>query len=64
MNLDKLKKYVALGTVVVLVLLYILTFILSIADSSASGSLFIASLFASVTLPLIVWVILLLAKRK
>ena len=64
MNLDKLKKYVALGTVVVLVLLYILTFILSIADSSASGSLFIASLFATVTLPVIVWVILLLAKRK
>jgi len=64
MNLDKLKKYVAIGTVVVLVLLYILTFILSIVDSSASGSLFIASLFATVTLPLIVWVILLLAKRK
>ena len=64
MNLDKLKKYVAIGTVVVLVLLYILTFILSIVDSSTSGSLFIASLFATVTLPLIVWVILLLAKRK
>jgi len=64
MNLDKIKKYVALATVVILVLLYIITFVLSIIDSSASGQMFMASLFATVTLPLIVWVILLLANRK
>lgn len=64
MNLDKLKKYVAMATVVILVLLYVLTLIFAIIDSPNSGKMFIASLFATVTLPIIVWVILLLANRK
>jgi len=64
MNLNKLKKYIALTTVIILVLLYMITFFFAISNSPNSGKWFLASFFATVTLPIIVWVILLLARRK
>ncbi len=50
------KQIVALIGVALLVLLYIVTLILAIVDTSASGTMFGISLIASVFIPLLIWI--------
>ena len=50
------RRILALGGVIVLVLMYIITLIAAITDSSASGHLFAMSLFASFALPFLIWI--------
>ena len=50
------KQIVAIAGVVILVLMYIVTLIVAIVDSSASGKLFALCLFASIALPILIWI--------
>ena len=50
------RQVVALAGVILLVLMYIVTLIAAITDSSASGNLFALSLFASFALPFLIWI--------
>ncbi len=50
------KQVVAIIGVLLLVLMYLATLIAAIADSSASGRLFWICLYATVAIPLLVWV--------
>lgn len=50
------RQTAALIGVVLLALLYVLTLIASVTDSSASGTWFRASLFATMALPLLIWI--------
>ncbi|MCM1190824.1 MAG: hypothetical protein NC123_02450 [Butyrivibrio sp.] len=50
------KQVVAIVGVVLLVLMYIVTLIAAIADSSASGRLFWVCLYATVVIPILIWV--------
>ena len=50
------KQVVAMAGIVLLVLLYVVTLLVAIFDSSASGRLFQACLFATVAVPLLCWI--------
>lgn len=50
------KQIAALTGVVLLVLLYIISLVTAVTDSSSSGTWFRASLFATVALPLFIWI--------
>ena len=50
------RRVLALAGVIVLVLLYVITLIAAITDSSASGRLFALSLFASFAFPILIWI--------
>ncbi len=50
------KQIVAIIGVVLLVLMYIAALVAAIADSSASGNLFRVCLYATVVIPIIIWV--------
>lgn len=50
------KQVVAMAGIVLLVLLYVVTLLAAIFDSSASGRLFQACLFATVAVPLLCWI--------
>ena len=50
------KQIVAMAGVVLLALLYVITLIVAIVDSSASGRLLWMCLFATVAIPLLIWV--------
>ena len=50
------KQVVAIIGVVLLVLMYIITLITAVADSSASAKWFRISLFGTLAIPLIIWV--------
>ncbi len=50
------KQVVAICGIVVLVLLYLVTLIAAFIDSSSSGRLFGACLFATVAIPLLIWI--------
>lgn len=50
------KQVVALAGVVLLVLLYIVTLIVAIVDSTASARWFWTCLFATVAIPLLIWI--------
>lgn len=50
------KQVVAMIGVVLLVLMYIVTLIAAIVDSSASGRLFWVCLCATVVIPILIWV--------
>lgn len=50
------KQIVALGGVVLLVLLYIVTLIVAIVDNSDSGKWFMSCIFATMAIPLLIWV--------
>lgn len=52
----KTKQILALGAVVLLVGLYVATFLFAIIDLPGFPSLFRASLFATVTVPLLLWI--------
>lgn len=50
------KQVVAIIGIVLLVLMYIATLIAAIVDSSASGHLFWVCLYATVVIPILIWV--------
>lgn len=50
------KQVVAIVGIVLLVLLYLVTLFAAIFDNSASGSLFWMCLFATVAIPLLIWI--------
>lgn len=50
------KRLAALIGVALLVMLYIVTLIVAIADTSSSGQWFRICLFATVAIPLLVWI--------
>lgn len=50
------KQVVAIIGIVLLVLLYLVTLIVAFVDTSASGRLFGICLFATIAVPLLVWI--------
>lgn len=50
------KQVVAIIGIVLLVLMYIITLITAITDSSASAKWFRISLFATLAVPLVIWI--------
>lgn len=50
------KQIVAMAGIVLLVLLYVITLIVAIVDSSASGRLLWMCLFATVAIPMLIWI--------
>ncbi len=54
-TVSKMKRFLSLTGVVLLLALYLLTFILAIADNSASLQLFYASVVATILIPILIW---------
>lgn len=50
------RQVVAIIGIILLVLMYIATLIAAIADSSASGHLFWMCLYATIVIPILIWV--------
>ena len=50
------KQIVAIAGVILLVLLYIVTLAAALIDTSASGQLFRICLFATVAIPILIWI--------
>ncbi len=50
------KQVVAWIGIILLILLYAVTFIMAFVDTSASGKLFILCLFSTVAVPCLIWV--------
>lgn len=50
------KQIVAILGIVLLVLLYLVTLFAAIFDTSATGTLFAMCLFATIAVPLLIWV--------
>lgn len=50
------KQVVAIIGIVLLVLMYIAALVAAVADKSASGNLFRVCLYATVVIPIIIWV--------
>lgn len=50
------KQVVAMAGVILLVLLYVVTLIVSIIDKSASGQWFMICLMATVAIPILIWI--------
>ena len=51
-----MKRILASATICILVLLYLITLILAITDKSQSSNWFLASLFCTVVLPVLLWI--------
>lgn len=50
------RQIIAMAGVILLVLLYTATLVVAIVDSSASGRLFWICLFATIAIPILIWV--------
>ena len=50
------KQIVAIGGVVLLVLMYVVTLIVAIVDNSESGKWFMSCIFATMAIPLLIWI--------
>lgn len=50
------RQVAAMIGIVLLVLMYLITLAAAITDSSASAGFFLASLFATVAVPLLIWI--------
>ena len=50
------KQIVAMAGVILLALLYIITLVVAIVDSSASGNLLWMCLFATIAIPILIWI--------
>lgn len=50
------KQVVAIIGIVLLVLMYVVTLVAAIADTSASGKLFALCLFSTFAIPLLIWI--------
>lgn len=58
------KQIAALVCVVLLVALYVITFIAAIMDVSGSGRLFASCLAATIALPILLWILLHIGRKK
>ena len=50
------KQIVAIIGIVLLVLMYLVTLLAALFDNSASGRLFVMSLFATMVIPIMIWI--------
>ena len=50
------KQVVALGGVILLVLMYLVTLVVAIVDNSSSGKLFSFCMYATIVIPMLIWV--------
>ena len=50
------KQVVAMTGVIFLVLMYLVTLIVAIVDSSSSGKLFALCLYATIAVPILIWI--------
>lgn len=50
------RQIVAIIGIVLLVLMYLITLIAALFDNSASGKLFVMSLFATMVIPILIWI--------
>ena len=50
------KQIAAIIGIVLLVLLYVVTLIVAFIDTSASGTLFLLCLFATIAVPVLIWI--------
>ena len=50
------KQVVAMAGVILLVLLYLVTLVVALVDSSASGKLFALCLYATIAIPILIWI--------
>lgn len=50
------KQVVAIGGIILLVLIYVVTLIVAIVDNSESGRWFMSCIFATIAIPLLIWV--------
>lgn len=50
------RQIVAMAGVILLALLYVVTLVVAIVDSSASGRLLWMCLFATIAIPILIWV--------
>lgn len=57
----KLKQYLAIFSVIIIVLLYLITLVLAIMNNSYTKTFFQASLFSSVFLPLMLYLFIWIA---
>lgn len=58
------KQIAALVCVVLLVALYVITFIAAILDVSDGGRLFASCLAATIALPILLWILLHIGRKK
>lgn len=50
------KQVVAMGGVILLALMYIITLVVAIVDNSSSGKLFALCLYATIAIPILIWI--------
>lgn len=50
------KQIAAIIGIILLVLLYVVTLVAAFADNSASGTLFMLCLFATIAIPVLIWI--------
>lgn len=50
------KQKVAIAGIILLVALYLVTLLMAFVDNSASGKLFALCLFASMAIPMLIWI--------
>ena len=50
------KQIVAMVGVILLVLMYLVTLVVAIVDSSASGKLFALCIYATIAIPILIWI--------
>jgi len=60
--MNKLKKVLSIASIVILLSLYIITLLSAIFTTKASSGLFMACIFATVTIPVFMYAVLLIAK--
>lgn len=53
--MKKVKQILALGGVIFLVALYIITLVLAITDNSGTMNMFFASVVATILIPVLIW---------
>lgn len=61
-SIDKLKRILAMSTIIVILALYAVTFILAIMNNSYTDKFFNASLFATVFVPVMTYLIIWMTK--
>lgn len=62
--MQKAKRVIAMIGVIILVLLYVLTLVLAIVDKSSSMNFFMASIIATLVIPVLIWTISFFMERN
>lgn len=61
--LKKIKQISAIIAIIALLGLYVATFVFALIDSPNSGRMFQASLFATIALPILLWIYISIVKK-